>query len=164
MTLTLDQELSRRLTSLRSRYFPRERNFLDAHLTLFHALPGSERLSITQTLERLARDTLPMPARTAGVLDFGGGAAFLMEVDGLDDLHARLRERWKPWLTAQDDRKLKPHVTIQNKVDRETARATQEAMRAMPQFEGQAVGLALWHYRGGPWEEAEKFPFSDCHE
>ena len=100
-----------------------------------------------------------MPAQTAGVLDFGGGAAFEMEVEGLAPVHARLRAAWKPWLTAQDDRKLKPHVTIQNKVDRKTARVTQAILRDMPPFRGQATGFDLWHYRGGPWEAASGFSF-----
>ena len=101
-----------------------------------------------------------MPARTAGVLDFGGGAAFLMEVEGLAKVHENLRAGWTPWLTAQDDRRLKPHVTIQNKVDRDTARATQAALREMPEMRGHAVGFAIWHYRGGPWEAAGRFPFT----
>jgi hypothetical protein len=52
-------------------------------------------------------------------------------------------------------------VTVQNKVPKEEARTCMEALRAgFAPWDGTAVGLELWRYRGGPWEEAGRFDFA----
>ncbi len=63
---------------------------------------------------------------------------------------------------AQDRGKNELHVTVQNKVDPAAARALQARLAAV--FEPETVvgtGLALWRYRGGPWEPVRTFPFGD---
>ena len=45
LTLKLDQASFTRLDALRQAHFPPERNWLSAHLTLFHHLPGDQRPS-----------------------------------------------------------------------------------------------------------------------
>ena len=42
VTLELNPALHAELTRCRTRLFPPERNYLDAHVTLFHALPGDQ--------------------------------------------------------------------------------------------------------------------------
>lgn len=42
VTLALDEQAQARFDALRSRHFPPDRNVLDAHVTLFHALPGEQ--------------------------------------------------------------------------------------------------------------------------
>ena len=40
VTAQLPRDLHARYTALRTEHFPPERNYLDAHVTLFHALPA----------------------------------------------------------------------------------------------------------------------------
>ncbi|WP_208644854.1 2'-5' RNA ligase family protein [Mucilaginibacter kameinonensis] len=40
LTLRLDEESQAFFDEMRKRHFPQERNFLKAHLTLFHQLPS----------------------------------------------------------------------------------------------------------------------------
>lgn len=161
LTLGFDSDSFARLEPLRQRYFPPERNFIPAHLTLFQQLPDSHLPRLLADLGREARATPPLPFTATGILDFGGGAAVELDHPPAKALHARLRAAWRDVLTASDDRARKLHVTVQNKVDRETARATQAALRAgFRPWRGVADRLLLWHYRGGPWEPAGKFPLS----
>lgn len=53
LTLKLDQTTFDLFNELRQQHFPPERNFLPAHVTLFHALPGEHELNIRQTLQTL---------------------------------------------------------------------------------------------------------------
>lgn len=99
----------------RRRYFPPDRNQLDAHLTMFHALPPS--------LEGEARSTLkeqcnaPRPAATiAGLMNLGGGVAYRVVSPGLDAFRNALADHFHGSLTAQDAGGWRAHVTIQNKV------------------------------------------------
>ena len=46
LTLQLDERSFAFFGAQRRRYFPLERNFIPAHLTLFHALPGEHLPSI----------------------------------------------------------------------------------------------------------------------
>jgi hypothetical protein len=50
LTLKLDQIAFAVLDDLRAQHFPREWNFLPAHVTLFHALPGDQEQAIAATL------------------------------------------------------------------------------------------------------------------
>jgi len=65
-------------------------------------------------------------------------------------------------LTEQDQRSIRPHVTVQNKVDPEEASKTLELLKAT--FEdraGMAEGFILWRYEeGGQWTHLKEFPFS----
>ena len=67
-------------------------------------------------------------------------------------LHRRLQDRWRPHLTRQDGQPFRPHVTVQNKVTTEVARATLDRLHAgFEPSTARAVGLVLWRYDGGPW-------------
>jgi hypothetical protein len=75
-------------------------------------------------------------------------------------LHRELQTTWQPALTPQDQQKLRPHVTVQNKVDPQAARALYEQLKAdFVPFEATGTGLQLWAYRGGPWEAIQTFDF-----
>ena len=52
----------------------------------------------------------------------------------------------------------RPHVTIQNKVQRSKSVYAALATGFAP-FLGTGIGLLLWHYRGGPWQPAAAAPF-----
>ena len=161
LTLGFDPESFARLEPLRQRYFPAGRNFIPVHVTLFQQLPDGEMQRLCADLAREAGSVPPLPFDATGILDFGGGAAVDLACDPAKALQGRLRRAWSDIITKSDDRGRKLHVTVQNKVDRETAQATQAELRAgFVPFEGVFDRLLLWHYRGGPWERAGDFPLT----
>ncbi|TGE08467.1 2'-5' RNA ligase family protein [Hymenobacter fodinae] len=160
LTLALDADSQAHFNDLRQRYFPKERNYLQAHVTLFHHLPASERPAIEADLQALT-STLPLlPLRVTGLRFLGRGVAYDLENSMLQQVHKQLQATWATWLTPQDQQRLKPHITVQNKVDPAAARALHEQLTA--QFapsEATGIGLHLWAYRGGPWEKLREFAF-----
>ena len=161
LTLTFDDTSFARLDALRRRYFPPARNFIPAHLTLFHHLPGDEIGPISETLAARTRSCSPFPVTLDGMRFLGRGTAITVASAELERLRADLAERFASWLTPQDRQRFKPHVTIQNKVAPDEAKATFDTLsQAFAGFDATAIGLSLWHYRGGPWEPAATFPFA----
>lgn len=160
LTLTLDADSQRFFDDLRSRYFPPARNFLQAHLTLFHHLPGPDYAAISARLAALAAAVGPLPLAVTGVRFLGRGVAYTLENQELRTLHKELQTLWQPHLTPQDLQKLQPHITVQNKVEPAVARALhRELSEGFQPFEATGTGLQLWAYRGGPWEALQTFPF-----
>ncbi len=102
-----------------------------------------------------------MPFGIVGTRFLGRGVAFEVACPPLVALREALAADWRDRLTAQDRQGYRPHVTIQNKVTPAEARTTQERALGRPAHrEGELQGLRLWHYRGGPWEEAGRFGFA----
>ncbi len=160
LTLAMDDASFRRLDALRRAHFPPERNFIPAHVTLFHHLPGEEFAAICRTLALLARTTTPMRVEAGGLQFLGRGVAIRLASPELITLRAGLAREWGPWLTPQDRQPSRPHVTIQNKVPPDQARRLHEELgRTFSPFAIDGTGLTLWHYRGGPWEHAASFTF-----
>ncbi|MBC6699165.1 2'-5' RNA ligase family protein [Hymenobacter sp. BT190] len=160
LTLALDADSQRFFDALRRQHFPAERNFLQAHLTLFHHLPGTEYASICQTLAELSASEAPLLLSVTGLRFLGRGVAYSLENGRLQALHQQLQTTWQPSLTPQDQQKLRPHVTVQNKVDPAVARSLhQELATDFQPFEVTGTGLQLWAYRGGPWEALRTFAF-----
>ena len=140
------------LDAQRTAYFPPERNFLSAHLTMFHHLPPSLESEVRQRLGDLARDGAP-EARLAGLISLGRGVAYRIDSPALEDARAYLADLWRDVLTPQDRAGWRPHVTIQNKVVPAEAKALLDRLK--PDFRPRAVqiaGYAAYWYRGGPWE------------
>ncbi|QFU08596.1 hypothetical protein PARPLA_03192 [Rhodobacteraceae bacterium THAF1] len=164
LTLGFEPDSFARLEPLRQQYFPPARNFIPVHVTLFQQLPENALNRVLGTLANAAAGEAPLPFQATGILDFGGGAAVDLECPTARALQTRLRNAWYDILTDSDDRLRKLHVTIQNKTDRETAKATQDSLRAgFTPWDGVFDSLLLWHYRGGPWERAGTFPFTGDH-
>ena len=161
LTLTLDADSQAFFDAQRRRYFPAKINYLSAHLTLFHALPGAEYAAIVADLAAAAAGQPgPLPLAVTGVKFMGRGVMYTLDNPALPALHRRLQRQWQPWLSPQDGQGLRPHITVQNKVDPAVARALHEELAAGFQpFEAQGTGLALWAYRGGPWELRQQFEF-----
>ncbi|MBC8082427.1 MAG: 2'-5' RNA ligase family protein [Hymenobacter sp.] len=160
LTLALDPAAQRFFEELRQQYFPPPRNLLAAHLTLFHHLPGAEYAAITDYLAQLTAAQAPLRLAVTGLRFLGRGVAYALDCPRLQTLHRRLQTAWQPHLTPQDQQKLTPHVTIQNKADPAAARALHEQLAADFQpFEATGTGLTLWAYRGGPWELLQAFGF-----
>lgn len=133
---------------------------LAAHVTMFHRLPGQELPAIQQTLDQRCAALPNFTVAVSGLRFLGRGVAFALDAPALTGLHAGLRRHWHAWLTAQDLQGYRPHVTIQNKVATETARALHASMQAgFVPFTVRAEGLLLWRYLGGPWEAVSAHPF-----
>lgn len=161
LSLEPDATSLARLEALRRAHFPPARNRTQAHLTLFHALPGAVLGAIAARLSALAVATPVLPLAFTGPRSLGRGTAIAVESAALRQLRAGLAAAWRPWLGAQDRQGFRPHVTVQNKVTPEAAGALLDALRrSLPPWEGTGCALLLWHYRGGPWEAAGRFPFA----
>ena len=159
LTLKINEEAAAYFTDLRTQYFPAERNYLEAHLTLFHHLPGNEH-AVFEVVKTACPQQKPMTLQVSQVVTIGAGVAFKLECDALKKLHKNLQQQWQQWLTPQDKQALWPHITIQNKVDRQTALQTQQSLSLnFKPFEIQGLGLTLWEYLGGPWKLIETFDF-----
>ncbi|MBT9392752.1 2'-5' RNA ligase family protein [Hymenobacter sp. NST-14] len=161
VTLLLDEAAQQQFDALRQAHFPPARNFLQAHVTLFHHLPGPEYAAVAAELGRLAQATPLLNVRVTGLRFLGQGVAYSLENDVLRQLHRQLQTQWADWLTPQDRQPLRPHVTVQNKVLPPVAKALHEQLAAdFVPCTVTGTGLGLWAYRGGPWEALGQFPFT----
>ena len=160
LTLKMDERSQEMFDRLRGLHFPPERNYLNAHLTLFHKLPGEREPELSADLREVCRNREPLTLTATGLRSLGRGVAYELSSPDLSALRRELAERWGPWLGAQDRQGFRPHVTVQNKVPPETARALNERLLAtFSPFEVGGVGLSLWRYLGGPWEPSGTYPF-----
>jgi 2'-5' RNA ligase len=156
----MDERSQEHFDRLRERHFPPERNYLRAHLTLFHKLPGEREAEISAELREICREHEPLTLAVTGLRFLGRGVAYELSSPEISALRRELTRNWKPWLGAQDRQGIKPHITVQNKVSPERARVLhQELQAAFSPFEVKGVGLSLWRYLGGPWELAHTYPF-----
>ncbi len=145
---------------LRSAHFPPDRNYLSAHLTLFHAIAPMLEEELRQRLAALAADLPPPRADVVGLMNLGGGVAFRIVSDDLDAIRAELADAFRGALTRQDSLGWRPHVTIQNKVTAAEARALSDDLaRDFTPRPLMLSGLAYDHYAGGPWLPGRRYPF-----
>lgn len=148
VTAELPKDLLEWADGLRRAHYPPERNHLKAHVTLFHALPPSVEGELLQVLGELARSE-PPPARIAGLMKLGNGTAIALESPGMAELRAEIAERMHGLLTDQDNRPMRLHITIQNKVEPAAARALQAQL-------GPILPAATFRFRGfgvHAWED-----------
>jgi hypothetical protein len=161
LTLELDPVSFQFFDALRKAHFPRERNFLAAHLTLFHHLPPGEQ-AIQQDLVEIAAATPTIDIAVTAVVSIGKGVAYKMESEPLQQLHKKLQQRWKTALIPQDRQTLWPHVTVQNKVTPAQATALQQELaNSFTPFKARGTALRLWIYQGGPWEALQSFQLAN---
>lgn len=159
LTALLEPSAQEWFDDLRRRHFPPRRNHLDAHLTLFHHLPGSEADAIADEVRR-ATGRPPPTARVRGPRLLGRGVAFDLDCPELAGLRADLARTWSAWLTRQDAGKSDLHVTVQNKVSPDEARALHASLAdGFEPWDVPVVGMALWRYDSGPWEPGPRFGF-----
>ncbi len=144
----------------RDQHFPPERNLVPAHVTLFHHLPGVEIAAVNRDLARLAGETPALAARVQGVRHLGRGIAYKLHCPPLDALRAEMAVLWRGLLIPQDQATPQLHVTVQNKVTPDIAKALFSALEAQPlPPDFQFTGLLLWHYCDGPWTLARRHAF-----
>ena len=159
VTLELDPAAQERFDRERAEFFPPGRTQVGAHVSLFHAVPGRDLGPVVDDLGAAAARA-PFPVAVDDLLPLGRGVAFRLTSTELSGLHRGLQARWWETLTAQDRQGLRAHVTVQNKVGPEVARATLRALRArFEPFPAEARGLLLWRYDGGPWTALRRFAF-----
>jgi 2'-5' RNA ligase len=161
LTLGLHPDDQARFEALRQRHFPPAHNHIPAHLTLFHHLPGTEAEAVAHSVQLAAQSHTAFAVDVTDLRSLGRGVAYTLASPVLTRLRAAIARMWHDSLTAQDRQGWRPHVTIQNKVAPAEAAALLAAMgAAFTPFTVRAEGLLLWHYRGGPWELAGRYPFA----
>ena len=155
VTLRLDARSFGRLDALRRAHFPAHLNFIPAHLSLFHKLERD-----VANVLRAAAAHPRLPLRFTGYRPMGRGVCLKVESPALIELRRNLAATFADQLTPQDRQGYGPHVTIQNKVTPDEARALLDTLvEKFTPFEGVGEGLLLWRYLGGPWELEAEFPF-----
>jgi 2'-5' RNA ligase len=160
LTLKLDQLSFAYLDDLRRQHFPPARNIVPAHITLFHALPGDQESAIRRTLHDICVQTHPFELTLPTLRFLGRGVALEVASPGLTQLRQELATVWGAWLSAQDQQRYRPHITIQNKTAPHEARQLYDQLvSAWTPRTAQGEGLLLWRYIGGPWELAAEFAF-----
>ncbi|MDQ8051950.1 MAG: 2'-5' RNA ligase family protein [Pedobacter sp.] len=156
LTLRLDEKSQAFFDELRKLYFPPERNYLDAHLTLFHHLPQDQAPSIITKIEHHE-----IELQVSGLRFLGAGVAYTIESGKLNAIRADIANKLKEYLIPQDRQVYRPHITIQNMVTPDAAKALYNNLKEnFRQFSAKGLGLDLWYYLGGPWEHHSFHPFT----
>ncbi|KAI5361953.1 hypothetical protein Slin15195_G056020 [Septoria linicola] len=168
VTLLTDKPLHERMTDLRKKYFPKKINKLAAHLTLYHALPGSKLNShVIPSLLEVTKRTPPFRVEATEPFRMKKGFAISVSTQNggrqAKQIHGNLQSQWtgEGWLSDQDAGGCRVHYTLMNKVDDELE--VQNALDELKTFwkgdSGTAEGLALWRYDRGFWRWERKFAF-----
>lgn len=145
---------------LRRAHFPPERNWLRAHVTLFHAFAPSLREELRGLLGQVAGEYAPPLVRIEGLMDLGKGTAIALRSPAMLAIREHIADHFHGALTAQDAHPPRLHITIQNKVTPQAAKALQrELAEAVPTREFAITGLGLHLYMGPQWEGQGVWPF-----
>jgi 2'-5' RNA ligase superfamily len=145
---------------LRRAHFPPERNHLVAHVTLFHAFAPSLSAELRAELARLAKENPPPRAMLDGLMNLGCGTALAIRSPAMLALRQELAERFHGSLTVQDSHTPRLHITVQNKVTPEAARALQTELGPLikpRKFDFTGLGLHL--YQDPHWERVNVWKF-----
>ncbi|WP_326521302.1 2'-5' RNA ligase family protein [Parerythrobacter aestuarii] len=160
LTALLPKDLHGWATALRTAHFPPERNYLEAHVTLFHAIPAQCERELGELCKRLAAEFAPVDARLLGLMSLGRGTALRLESEGILRLRDGIAGHFRGMLTTQDMHRPRLHVTIQNKVSPKEAERLQALLDGTIEPRAFAFrGLGLHRYIGGPWEHIRDFVF-----
>lgn len=145
---------------LRRAHYPTERNYIDAHITLFHHLPPSHLPEIKSRLAALVKD-YPVPAAyLSDVVLLGKAVAFYIDSPELLAMRAALADSFCGLLIPQDQATPKLHITIQNKVAQPVAKALHTQL--LDSFRPRSLALSALsahYYRDGPWEPIGRWAF-----
>lgn len=161
VTARLAVEAQARLDALRERFFPPERSYVGAHLTLLHHLPECQSEALSAWLDDACRVS-SFDAQFKGLKAWKTGFAAQVDCPALVALHGALVAAFRVHLSPQDTGKLWPHVTLQNKTPaRQSAQDLLDARRAFTLETTRIVALDVWAYEGGPWTHLWGQPFSD---
>lgn len=160
VTAILGKEDFAWLDRLRCAHYPAERNAVAAHLTLFHHLPPSLGAELADRLKAIVRSQRAPRAEIGAVMKQARGVAYRIDSPDLAAIRADLAEMFSGLLTPQDQAGWRPHVTVQNKVSQQVARALHaELLEDFAPRPLNIAGLASHYYRGGPWEPIGEYRF-----
>jgi 2'-5' RNA ligase superfamily len=164
LTAALPTDWAAWAEGLRRAHYPIERNHLHAHVTLFHAFAPSLLNELKEFLPRIAAEFAAPEGAVSGVMDLGKGTAIALEAPQLLALRALIAEHFHGSLTSQDLYEPRPHITIQNKVTKDEARALQASLGPvlapwMAKGRFTFPALELHRYCGGPWERVKTCAF-----
>lgn len=156
LTAEMDDDSFAWLDGLRREHFPPARNFLPAHLTMFHRLSSAQ----TIRLKELELPSGPITVSFDAPLALGFGVAITVSSLPLERLRAAARAAMSGEFSRQDGQRWRPHVTIQNKVTPVVARQLHQSMedKFTPRT-GAIMGLLVWEYLGPAWRLADRLPF-----
>ena len=144
---------------LRKLHYPAARNILPAHISLFRHLPPSLEPELKDELRKLARGGRPQ-ARVEGIMLMEQGVAIALKSADLVAIWEHLAERFTGLLMPLDQVEPRFHITVQNKVMPQVARATRDELEAIVTPRPLVItGLACWRYMGGPWAPVGSFGF-----
>lgn len=147
------------LDGLRRQHYPAGRNRVPAHLTLFRSLPPKAESEVRGVLSRACADAAPQ-TMISGLMDLGGGVAVRVRSDDLDELREAMVDHFHGLLTPQDSGGWIPHVTIQNKVERGTARELLRTLEKQIELRPLSIsGLSLFRYDDGAWQPLARYRF-----
>lgn len=147
--------------ALRSRHFPAKRNFLRAHLTMFHKLPCEELGNIRASARAVTVERRPILAEVSAVRHLGAGTAFTITSPELMEIRSNLRAHLLPSLGPQDLQAWQPHITVQNGVPHTQADVLFEMLSEdFVPHKIRIIGIDIWQYLDGPWAPLESCLFS----
>jgi 2'-5' RNA ligase len=156
LTVRLDEKSQQFFNEMRLKHFPRERNLLDAHLTLFHQLPDNE--ETLAIIQHCKRNFFTM--EVIKLINLGAGVAYKVESPELELLRQELKKAFNEQLIPQDKQGFRAHITIQNKTTPEEAKSLIARLsESFETFNISAQGLDLWEYLRGPWQHRSHQPF-----
>ena len=156
----LPDAVQARLDGLRRAHYPAAHNHHPAHCTLFHAVPGMVADELATCAAALTAATPPPRVRIERVLDLDSGTALGVIGADLVALREAIAERFHGLLTAGDALPARLHVTVQNKVDRPTARALQRELSASWRAIDTTIpALAALRVVNGAWHPAGRWRF-----
>lgn len=157
LTADLDPDSFAWLDGLRRRHFPPERNLLSAHLTLFHRLSSAQ----TTRLEAFERPRGSLPILFDAPILLGAGVAIGIRSPELGKLRSAARDTMGGQFSRQDAQTWRPHVTVQNKVSPDAAKALhRDLTHAFEPRAGEVPAFLVWEYLGGPWKLVTRLPFA----
>jgi hypothetical protein len=170
LTLFTDKRHHEAMTALRRQWFPSRILKVDAHVTLFHALPGSKLPELREDIAAIAARTerFGIAVGDKNVFEMGKGVG--IHVSDHDNaqrkaagIRSELRNKWESFLSDQDRReKWRGHYTIMNKQDEkeEVQKCLAYLKEGHAESQGTVEGLSLWLYDKGWWREAGVYKFS----
>ncbi|RYG02198.1 MAG: 2'-5' RNA ligase family protein [Chitinophagaceae bacterium] len=158
ITIILDEQSKTYFNELRTKHFPAELNYLDAHLTLFHNVPDEG------WVHKILSESSKFPGfemQISGLMHTGFGVAYKIESPELIALHKNLSENFKDVLIPQDRQKFRPHITVQNKVSAVESKALHKQLTStFTPSTITALGVSCYRYLNGPWEPLADFHFT----
>lgn len=155
VTFKMDDNSQEIFNHLRQRYFPKERNYLNAHITLFHNI-ADEALNahIWQELEA----EMPFEIEFANPFFMGFGTAIEIRSSKLIQLTEMLQRHFCDLLSTQDRRTKKPHITLQNKMPAFIAKQDYESIcKEWTPIKGFIIGYEFYEYQSGSWKQLKTY-------